>query len=150
MTRINTTPEVKDKAGILLANDMLVKSPNGRMFLKPEKANDDAFVQAVIKKQVEIVGGTTPTRNKVVPVGTEGAMVTADNSEAYIKVPITELTDKDSYWTDSGLKEKNFTVDEKMLNGMTVTELKAWASKRGIKLTATKKADIITEILENI
>ena len=150
MTRINTTPEVKDKAGVLLANDILVKSPNGRMFLKPEKANDDAFVQAVIKKQVEIVGGTTPTRNKVVPVGTEGAMVTADNSEAFIKVPITELTDKDSYWTDNGLKEKNFTVDEKMLNGMTVTELKAWATKRGIKLTATKKADIITEILENI
>jgi len=150
MTRINTTPEVKDKAGVLLANDMLIKSPNGRMFLKPEKANDDAFVQAVIKKQVEIVAGTTPTRNKVVPVGTEGAMVTADNSEAFIKVPITELTDKDSYWTDNGLKEKNFTVDEKMLNGMTVTELKAWASKRGIKLTATKKADIISEILENI
>ena len=150
MTRIKTTPEVKDKAGVLLANDMLIKSPNGRMFLKPEKANDDAFVQAVIKKQVEIVGGTTPTRNKVVPVGTKGAMVTADNSEAFIKVPITELTDKDSYWTDSGLKEKNFTVDEKMLNGMTVTELKVWASKRGIKLTATKKADIITEILENI
>lgn len=150
MTRINTTPEVKDKAGVLLANDILVKSPNGRMFLKPEKANDDAFVQAVIKKQVEIVGGTTPTRNKVVPVGTEGAMVTADNSEAFIKVPITELTDKDSYWTDNGLKEKNFTVDEKMLNGMTVTELKAWSSKRGIKLTATKKADMIKEILENI
>jgi len=150
MTRIKTTPEVKDKAGVLLANDMLIKSPNGRMFLKPEKANDDAFVQAVIKKQVEIVGGTTPTRNKVVPVGTKGAMVTADNSEAFIKVPITELTDKDTYWTDNGLKEKNFTVDEKMLNGMTVTELKVWASKRGIKLTATKKADIITEILENI
>ena len=150
MTRINTTPEVKDKAGILLANDMLIKSPNGRMFLKSEKANDDAFVQAVIKRQVEIVGGTTPTRNKVVPVGTEGAMVTADNSEAFIKVPITELTDKDSYWTDNGLKEKNFSVDEKMLNGMTVTELKAWASKRGIKLTATKKEDIISEILENI
>ena len=150
MTRIKTTPEVKDKAGVLLANDILVKSPNGRMFVKPEKMEDDAFVQAVIKKQIEIVGGTTPTRNKVVPVGTEGAMVTADNSEAFIKVPITELTDKDSYWTDNGLKEKNFTVDEKMLNGMTVTELKVWASKRGIKLTATKKADIISEILENI
>lgn len=150
MTRINTTPEVKDKAGILLANDMLVKSPNGRMFLKPEKANDDAFVQAVIKKQVEIVGGTTPTRNKVVPVGTEGAMTTADNSEAFIKVPITELTDKDSYWTDEGLKSKDFTVDEKFINAMTVTELKAWATKRGIKLTATKKADMIKEILENI
>mgnify|MGYP001419335690 FL=1 len=150
MTRIKTTPEVKDKAGVLLANDMLIKSPNGRMFLKPEKANDDAFVQAVIKKQVEIVGGTTPTRNKVVPVGTEGAMVTADNSEAFIKVPITELTDKDSYWTDEGLKSKDFTVDEKFLNAMTVTELKAWATKRGIKLTATKKADMIKEILENI
>lgn len=150
MTRIKTTPEVKDKAGVLLANDILVKSPNGRMFLKPEKANDDAFVQAVIKKQVEIVGGTTPTRNKVVPVGTEGAMVTADNSEAFIKVPITELTDKDSYWTDEGLKSKDFTVDEKFLNAMTVTELKAWATKRGIKLTATKKADMIKEILENI
>jgi len=150
MTRIKTTPEVKDKAGVLLANDMLIKSPNGRMFLKPEKANDDAFVQAVIKKQVEIVGGTTPTRNKVVPVGTKGAMVTADNSEAFIKVPITELTDKDSYWTDEGLKSKDFTVDEKFLNAMTVTELKAWATKRGIKLTATKKADMIKEILENI
>jgi len=150
MTRINTTPEVKDKAGVLLANDLLIKSPNGRMFLKPEKANDDAFVQAVIKKQVEIVGGTTPTRNKVVPVGTEGALTTADNTEAFIKVPITELTDKDSYWTDEGLKSKDFTVDEKFLNGMTVTELKAWATKRGIKLTATKKADMIKEILEKI
>lgn len=150
MTRINTTPEVKDNKGVLLANDMLIKSPNGRMFLKPEKMHDDKFVLSVIKKDVEIVGGTTPKVNKVVPVGTKGAMVTADNTEAFIKVPITELTDKDSYWTDSGLKEKNFTVDEKMLNGMTVTELKAWATKRGIKLTATKKADIITEILENI
>ena len=150
MTRINTTPEVKDKAGVLLANDILVKSPNGRMFLKPEKANDDAFVQAVIKKQVEIVGGTTPTRNKVVPVGTEGAMTTADNSEAFIKVPITELTDKDSYWTDEGIKEKNFTVDEKLLNSMTVTQLKAWAMERGITLKATKKSDIISEILTKI
>lgn len=150
MTRINTTPEVKDKAGVLLANDLLIKSPNGRMFVKPEKMEDDAFVQAVIKKQVEIVGGTTPTRNKVVHVGTEGALTTADNTEAFIKVPITELTDKDSYWTDEGLKSKDFTVDEKFLNAMTVTELKAWATKRGIKLTATKKADMIKEILENI
>lgn len=150
MTRINTTPEVKDKAGVLLANDMLVKSPNGRMFLKPEKANDDAFVQAVIKKQVEIVGGTTPTRNKVVPVGTEGALTTADNTEAFIKVPITELTDKDSYWTDEGLKSKDFVVDEKFLNGMTITELKAWATERGITLKAIKKSDIISEILTKI
>lgn len=147
MTRINTTPEVKDKAGVLLANDMLVKSPNGRMFLKPEKANDDAFVQAVIKKQVEIVGGTTPTRNKVVPVGTEGALTTADNTEAFIKVPITELTDKDSYWTDEGLKSKDFVVDEKFLNGMTIAQLKTWAAERGITLKSTKKSDIINELL---
>lgn len=150
MTRINTTPEVKDKAGVLLANDLLIKSPNGRMFVKPEKMEDDAFVQAVIKKQVEIVGGTTPTRNKVVPVGTKGAMTTADNTEAFIKVPITELTDKDSYWTDEGLKSKDFTVDEKFLNSMTVTQLKAWATKRGIKLTETLKAKIIAQILDNI
>jgi len=145
MTRINTTPEVKDKAGVLLANDMLVKSPNGRMFLKPEKANDDAFVQAVIKKQVEIVGGTTPTRNKVVPVGTEGALTTADNTEAFIKVPITELTDKDSYWTD--LSSKNFEVTKEFLESMKVTELKAWATERGIKLKSTKRDDIINELL---
>ena len=150
MTRINTTPEVKDKKGVLLANDLLIKSPNGRMFLKPEKMSDDKFITSVIKKDVEIVGGTTPKVFKVVPVGTEGAMTTADNSEAFIKVPITELTDKDSYWTDEGLKSKNFTVDEKFLNAMTVTELKAWATKRGIKLTATKKADMIKEILANI
>ena len=150
MTRINTTPEVKDKKGVLLANDLLIKSPNGRMFLKPEKMSDDKFITSVIKKDVEIVGGTTPKVFKVVPVGTEGARVTADNSEAFIEVPITELTDKDSYWTDEGIKEKNFTVDEKFLNAMTVTELKAWATKRGIKLTATKKADMIKEILENI
>lgn len=150
MTRINTTPEVKDKAGVLLANDLLIKSPNGRMFLKPEKMHEAFFISAVIKKDVEIVGGTCPKVHKVVPVGTEGAKVTADNTEAFIRVPITELTDKDSYWTDNGLKEKNFSVDEKMLNGMTVTELKAWASKRGIKLTETLKAKIIAEILENI
>jgi len=144
-------PMVKiNKAGALNIEDLLVLTPNGKIYVKPEKINDDAFVQKVIKKDVEIINSAIPTRNKVVPVGTEGAMVTADNSEAFIKVPITELTDKDSYWTDNGLKEKNFTVDEKMLNGMTVTDLKAWASKRGIKLTATKKADIITEILENI
>ena len=148
MTRINTTPEVKDKSGILLANDILIKSPNGRMFVKPEKVDDDKFVQAVIKKQVEIVGGTTPTRNKVVPVGTEGAMTTADNSEAFIKVPITELTDKDSYWTD--LSSKNFEITEAFLESMTVSQLKAWATERGITLKATKKSDIISEILTKI
>ena len=150
MTRINTTPEVKDKKGILLANDLLIKSPNGRMFLKPEKMHESAFISSVIKKDVEIVGGTCPKVHKVVPVGTEGAKVTADNSEAFLSVPITELTDKDSYWTDEGLKEKNFTVDEKFLNAMTVTQLKVWASARGIKVTETVKAKIIAQILDNI
>lgn len=150
MPRINQLSQISDKKGLMLANELELKSPNGKMFVKKEVMASDAFIQKVIKKDVEIINSAIPTRNKVVPVGTEGAMVTADNSEAFIKVPITELTDKDSYWTDNGLKEKNFSVDEKMLNGMTVTELKVWATKRGIKLTATKKADIITEILESI
>ena len=150
MPRINQLSQISDKKGLMLANELELKSPNGKMFVKKEVMESDAFIQKVIKKDVEIINSAIPTRNKVVPVGTEGAMVTADNSEAFIKVPITELTDKDSYWTDNGLKEKDFTVDEKMLNGMTVTELKAWATKRGIKLTATKKADMIKEILENI
>lgn len=148
---MHSIPMIKiNKAGSLVIDDLFVLTPNGKMYVKPEKVNDDTFIQKVIKKDIEIINSAIPKRNKVVPVGTEGAMTTADNSEAFIKVPITELTDKDSYWTDNGLKEKNFSVDEKMLNGMTVTELKVWATKRGVKLTATKKADIITEILENI
>ena len=150
MPRINQLSQISDEKGLMLANELELKSPNGKMFVKKEVMESDAFIQKVIKKDVTILNSAIPKRNKVVPVGTEGAMVTANNSEAFIKVPITELTDKDSYWTDNGLKEKNFSVDEKMLNGMTVTELKVWATKRGIKLTATKKADIITEILENI
>jgi len=150
MPRINQLSQISDKKGLMLANELELKSPNGKMFVKKEVMESDAFIQKVIKKDVEIINSAIPTRNKVVPVGTEGAMVAADNSEAFIKVPITELTDKDSYWTDKGLMEKNFTVDEKFLSSMTVTQLKAWATKRGIKLTATKKADIITEILENI
>lgn len=144
-------PMVKiNKTGALVIDDLFVLTPNGKMYVKPEKINDDTFIQKVIKKDVSIVNSAIPKRHKVVPVGTEGAMTTADNTEAFIKVPITELTDKDSYWTDEGLKSKDFTVDEKFLNAMTVTELKAWATKRGIKLTATKKADMIKEILENI
>lgn len=144
-------PMVKiNKDDALKVSDIYVLTPNGKVYVKPEKVNDDTFIQSVIKKDVEILNSAIPTRNKVVPVGTAGALTTADNTEAFIKVPITELTDKDSYWTDNGLKEKEFTVDEKLLNAMTVSDLKVWASKRGIKLTATKKADIISEILENI
>ena len=145
---MHSIPMVKiNKTGALIVEDLFVLTPNGKIYVKPEKVNDDTFIQKVIKKDVEIINSAIPTRNKVVPVGTEGAMVTADNSEAFIKVPITELTDKDSYWTDNGLKEKNFSVDEKFLNGMTVTELKAWASKRGIKLKSKTRDDIINEIL---
>ncbi len=92
MTRINTTPEVKDNKGVLLANDMLIKSPNGRMFLKKEKIYDEKFIQAVIKKDVEIVGGTTPK------VWKESAKGTLDeNGKTYEQVDITKLTDKDKY-----------------------------------------------------
>lgn len=101
MTRINTTPEVKDKAGILLANDMLVKSPNGRMFLKPEKIYDEKFIQAVIKKQVEIVGGTTP---KVWKESEKGIL--ADDNKKYEQVDITKLTDKDKYKKDITVKSE--------------------------------------------
>ena len=38
---------------------------------------------------------------------------------------------------------------EEELNAMTVNGLKAYAADNGIKLTATRKADIIGEILEN-
>ena len=144
-------PMVKiNKTGALVIEDLFVLTPNGKIYVKPEKVNDDSFIQKVIKKDVTIINSAIPKRNKVVPVGTEGAKVTADNSEAFLSVPITELTDKDSYWTNEGLKEKNFTVDEKFLNGMTVTQLKAWASARGIKLTETVKAKIIAQILDNI
>ena len=148
MPRINQLSQISDKKGLMLANELELKSPNGKMFVKKEVMESDTFIQKVIKKDIEIINSAIPTRNKVVPVGTKGATVTADNTEAFIKVPITELTDKDSYWTDDGLKEKNFVVDEKLLNAMTVTELKAWASKRNIKLASTKKTDIISEILE--
>jgi hypothetical protein len=92
MTRIHTTPEVKDKAGVLLANDILVKSPNGRMFLKKEKIYDEKFIQAVIKKDVEIVGGTTPKVWKESAKGTLG-----ENGKTYEEIEITKLTDKDKY-----------------------------------------------------
>lgn len=39
------------------------------------------------------------------------------------------------------------SLTEEGLNAMTVAQLKALANERGITLTATKKADIIAEIL---
>jgi len=101
MTRINTTPEVKDKAGVLLANDILVKSPNGRMFLKKEKIYDEKFIQAVIKKDVEIVGGTTPRVWKESATG-----ILADDGKKYEQVDITKLTEKDKYKKDITVKSE--------------------------------------------
>ncbi len=99
MTRINTTPEVKDKVGILLANDMLIKSPNGRMFLKKEKIYDERFISAVIKKDVEIVGGTCPKVWKESSTG-----ILADDGKKYEQVDIAKLTDKDKYKKDITVK----------------------------------------------
>ena len=101
MTRINTAPEVKDKANKLLANDMLIKSPNGRMFLKPEKMHDALFISAVIKKEVEIVGGTCP---KVWKESEKGIL--ADDNKKYEQVDITKLTDKDKYKKDITVKSE--------------------------------------------
>jgi hypothetical protein len=101
MVRINTTPEVKDKAGILLANDMLIKSPNGRMFLKPEKMHDALFISAVIKKEVEIVGGTCPKVWKESATG-----ILADDGKKYEQVEITKLTNKDKYKKDITVKSE--------------------------------------------
>ena len=99
MTRINTTPEVKDKAGVLLANDILVKSPNGRMFLKPEKMHDALFISSVIKKEVEIIGGTCPKVWKESSTG-----ILADDGKKYEQVDIAKLTDKDKYKKDITVK----------------------------------------------
>ena len=101
MVRINTTPEVKDNVGKLLANDMLIKSPNGRMFLKPEKMHDALFISAVIKKEVEIVGGTCP---KVWKESAKGTL--ADDGKKYEYVDITKLTDKDKYKKDITVKSE--------------------------------------------
>ena len=106
MTRIKTTPEVKDHAGILLANDMLVKSPNGRMFLKPEKMYDDTFISAVIKKDVEIVGGTTPE----VWVEDIKGTVESEDGKKYSRKKITELTDKDKYAKEILFKQEKEVV----------------------------------------
>jgi hypothetical protein len=148
MTRIKTTPEVKDHAGILLANDMLVKSPNGRMFLKPEKANDDTFVQAVIKKQVSIVGGTVPVVWKEVAPdsGIANALICSDNSKAFVRIPITELKDKEKYEKEIAGKY-DFDVTYEFLDKMVKADIATWASQRGIavdtKLTKDKMINYI-------
>ena len=45
--------------------------------------------------------------------------------------------------------EENETPTAEDLNAMTVAGLKSYAADNGIKLTATRKADIVNEILEN-
>lgn len=142
MTRIKDCPEVTGK----LTNDMIwVKTANGRAFLKKGLEKSDEFMTAVIKKDIRIVSEHCPKVFKVVDLKTKGAKVTADNKEAFIEVRIDELTEKDSYWTD--LSSKNFEVAEEFLTAMTISQLKALATERGITLKSTKKSDIINELL---
>lgn len=60
MVRIKNTPQIKDKKGVILANDILVKAPNGKMFINESKMQDDAFLQSIVDGDVQIVGGKTP------------------------------------------------------------------------------------------
>ncbi len=43
--------------------------------------------------------------------------------------------------------DEDGTLTEDELNALTVAQLKAYAAEKGITLTATKKAEIIAEIL---
>ena len=101
MTRIKNLPEIKDVGGVVGANDIQLKSPNGRMFLKPEKMHDDKFIQAVIKKDVEVVGGTTPE----VWVEDIRGTVESESGKKYSRKKITELTDKDKYAKEIQFKQ---------------------------------------------
>lgn len=44
--------------------------------------------------------------------------------------------------------EPDDSLSEADLNAMTIAQIKALAAERGYTITATKKADIITEFLE--
>lgn len=54
---------------------------------------------------------------------------------------VTAPTDEEIDTDESG------TISEEELTALTVAQLKAYAAEKGIKLTATRKADIIAEIL---
>ena len=145
MTRLKDCLQIE---GVIPSDMIFVKAPNGKTFLRKGLETSDEFVSLVTKKSVKIIGEHCPKVYKEVSPKTQGAKVTADNKEGFIEVRIDELTDKDSYWTD--LSGKDFDVTEKFLESMTVTQLKAWATERGITLKATKKSDIISEILAKI
>lgn len=49
--------------------------------------------------------------------------------------------------TDEADSDENGTLTEEELNELTVAKLRTLAQENGITLTATKKADIIAEIL---
>ena len=54
---------------------------------------------------------------------------------------MTAPTDEEIDTDESG------TFSEEELTALTVAQLKAYAAEKGIELTATKKADIVAEIL---
>jgi hypothetical protein len=43
--------------------------------------------------------------------------------------------------------DESGTISEEELTALTVAQLKAYAAEKGITLTATRKADIVAEIL---
>lgn len=68
-------PMIKiNKTGALVIEDLFVLTPNGKIYVKPEKVNDDSFIQKVIKKDVTIINSAIPKRNKVIPVDIRGAL----------------------------------------------------------------------------
>ena len=138
MTRLKDCPRIE---GTVPSDMVFVKAPNGKTFIRKGLETSDDFINLAVKKKVRIVGDYCPKVHKEVSPKTHGAKVTADNKEGFLEVRIDELTDKDSYWTD--LSGKEFDVTEKFLESMTVTQLKSWATERGIILKATKKSDII-------
>ena len=145
MTRLKDCTQIE---GDIPSDMVFVKAPNGKTFLRKGLETSDDFINLAVKKKVRIVGDYCPKVYKEVPPKTQGAKVTADNKEGFLEVRIDELTDKDSYWTD--LSSKNFEITEAFLESMTVSQLKAWAMERGITFKATKKSDIISEILTKI
>jgi hypothetical protein len=145
MTRLKDCPQIE---GNIPSDMVFVKTPNGKTFLRKGLETSDAFIDLAVKKKVKIIGDYCPKVHKEVSPKTQGAKVTADNKEAFIEVRIDELTEKDSYWTD--ISSKNFEISEEFMTAMTIAQLKAWATERGITLKATKKSDIISEILTKI
>jgi len=147
MVRIKNVPEIKDVTNVLLANEILLKAPNGRMFVKESTANEESFFSKVIKGDVEIVGGKTP---KVYVEDAEGDITSLDGKK-YKYVEITELKGKSSP-KYTKIKPET-TVTYEFLDAMTIDAMKKWTlNNHGVKVPAnySKKDTIIKYILKEI